>query len=225
MSGRYVARTPPIAKAQAEELGRWLRGYAIHLANLSVYHVRESGEREKAEPLKSAILDTAGVIGAPAALAPVAAPLAIGCAPLIAPLVALLAPLAALLAPWAVPVLIGELVAVPAGGYVTRRNLPPPDGTDPVRYSEIEFGLADVGPARVKWTEYLLSIYGARHAWQALAGMRFPGQWTVGAAYAARPDHPLYPPAWAERKHARRRASGTARRGQPSQSPWWERRI
>jgi len=197
--GTYKAHTDiPITQAKAKELGKWLGQYRIRLSGLSVWQITEEGKRIRDDAMADTIKSTAGS----AASATVTSGPA---APLLGPLVALLSPAALLAMAAAIPALI-------AAQNKLRKEAGPQVRGHTIVATEIEFGLADVSAKRRKWSEYLLSIYAALHKW-TLAGLQYPEQAAIGAAYAARTGG--YPPPWStagRSSRPSRRTSGGALR-------------
>lgn len=205
----YVMGSRPLGVAEAEELGKFLREYAIRVAGIEVVHVTKSGRRIKDTPLADTVKEFASQVVTAQSMAPATAGVlaAAGCS---------IAPITALIAAASLPVLLYQQ-------YQARKRLPAAAApNDPVQWSEVSFSLVDVSDRRVLWSEYLLSIYGARHGWWVLGGMRHPRQWEVGASYAARKAG--YLPAWDSRKYERVRPMGrngkTSSQGGSKLSDW-----
>lgn len=173
----YIAHTPVLSKADAEDVGRFLARYAIQIAGLRLYHITEDGKRIEDNPTADAIKETAMSGGGSAVMAEgmVAAGISF-----------VLPPLAMLAAIAAIPPLLkkqNDLRKQNKGGKVGAKAV----------MSELQFDVTGVSARRRKWTEYLLCIYAARHDWQ-LRGLHYPEQLAVGARYAA--SHAGDPPPW-----------------------------
>ena len=173
----YLARTPVLSVDQAAELGGFLARYAIRVSGLTVHHILENGQRVEDNPTRDTIVETAGeTIGAN-----------VGAGAAVAAGVTLALPPVAILA---------GLAAIPAlvkGQHDLRRKQVGGKAGSKAVSSEVGFDLADVSTKRRRWSEYLLSIYTARHGW-TLAGLHHPEQLDLGARYAA--SHRGDPPPW-----------------------------
>lgn len=183
MSQQYRALCPFVSSSEADEFGRWLGKYAVEISGLAVWQIGASGKRYKDDPLADTITQTARSFATSAVTAQVGAPVLI-------PLVGLI--------PWiAIPALIASLPGLIFTQHKLRKRLPPDAARgDEIVATELEFSLSGVSAKRRRWSEYLLSIYGALHAWTKIDGMTHPEQWPLGAAYAARTGS--YPRPWSE---------------------------
>jgi hypothetical protein len=169
----YRADTPVLSAAQAEELGRFMAQYEIHVAGLVVRDVFGDGREVVNDPLTRTVTQTAsaGSMGAVGAAGAVAAGLAL---PVLS-----------------VPLLFGALVADTKAIHALNKRQTTPGAVSSV----ITFSLPDVSDKRRKWAEYLLSIYAHRHHWR-LSGLHDPEQLAAGARAAG------YPAPWGKGKSA-----------------------
>ena len=217
---KYHLTTEPLGLAAAEEFAAYLAQYAIAVSGLTVQHEDSQGRYHNDRTTMVAISTqlapiASGTVGGTAG----AAAAGLGCAPLLAPLAALVAPIL----PVAIPaLLVGNAVNGRAMANYERKW----GGAarlDCVA-SHITFTLANVSPDRLKWAEYLISLYAQRHGW-SLHGLRHGTQWAAAARAAG------IPLPWSEQSKSPRCARPVVKARQRRPSPvrtrlaaWWTER-
>jgi len=198
-----ITHSPPIDVAKAKSLGKFLAQYEIKITGLTVLFCNGDGACTKATPMADTIIDlasgAAGGIAAAPAMAPAAVPVA--------------AALTAVLGPFAFPALLGALgLEAVATHSLNKRVIPQKVDKKPVEYSTVEFRLTNVGPNRLRWTEYLIAIWTINNGGQ-VHGLAYPDQKGAARRYIERYGRGAMPTPWgASVWGGSRRRAGSRRR-------------